>query len=256
MDLHEVAAIIAGAGGGSDLRLRLGTVTALAGDGTFSATIAGSSVAVSGIRAFASVSPTVGKGIWLAIQGADVFGVGSIGAPAGVIPAGLIAMWSGSIASIPAGWALCNGANGTPDLRDKFVVGASRDVGGLAESTVSGAAAQSGGSASTGSSSAGSHQHTDPASGAYQLQLADIPSHRHAITVNLERADSAGTSNTHRGTAAGREIDTTSTSPIDFAGGSGSHSHPSGGLTDAQGSHAHTTATLPPFYALAFIMKL
>lgn len=33
-------------------------------------------------------------------------------------------LWYGSIGSIPAGWILCNGAGGTPDLRDKFVVGA------------------------------------------------------------------------------------------------------------------------------------
>lgn len=38
------------------------------------------------------------------------------------MPQGGIIMWSGTIASIPAGWALCNGANGTPDLTDKFIV--------------------------------------------------------------------------------------------------------------------------------------
>jgi microcystin-dependent protein len=43
-------------------------------------------------------------------------------ATASPIPAGLISLWSGSIGSIPAGWALCNGTNGTPDLRDRFVV--------------------------------------------------------------------------------------------------------------------------------------
>jgi len=37
---------------------------------------------------------------------------------------GMIVIWSGSIASIPAGWALCDGSVGTPDLRNKFVVGA------------------------------------------------------------------------------------------------------------------------------------
>jgi len=31
-------------------------------------------------------------------------------------------MWSGSIATIPFGWKLCDGNNGTPDLRDKFVM--------------------------------------------------------------------------------------------------------------------------------------
>jgi len=40
------------------------------------------------------------------------------------LPVGIITIWSGSTASIPFGWQLCNGTNGTPDLRDKFVVGA------------------------------------------------------------------------------------------------------------------------------------
>ncbi|GAG03199.1 unnamed protein product, partial [marine sediment metagenome] len=38
------------------------------------------------------------------------------------IPAGLILMWSGVIADVPLGWALCNGENGTPDLRDRFIL--------------------------------------------------------------------------------------------------------------------------------------
>lgn len=38
------------------------------------------------------------------------------------IPIGSIIMWSGSI--IPTGWALCDGQNGTPDLRDRFVLAA------------------------------------------------------------------------------------------------------------------------------------
>lgn len=40
------------------------------------------------------------------------------------IPSGLILVWSGSIGSIPAGFVLCDGNNGTPDLRDNFIVGA------------------------------------------------------------------------------------------------------------------------------------
>ena len=39
-------------------------------------------------------------------------------------PSGVIVLWSGSIGSIPAGWVLCNGNNGTPDLRNRFIVGA------------------------------------------------------------------------------------------------------------------------------------
>lgn len=46
------------------------------------------------------------------------------GALAEIVPTGLIAMWSGAADAIPAGFALCNGENGTPDLRGRFVVGA------------------------------------------------------------------------------------------------------------------------------------
>jgi len=45
-------------------------------------------------------------------------------APAGGVPTGGIIMWSGAIANIPSGFALCDGTNGTPDLTDRFVVGA------------------------------------------------------------------------------------------------------------------------------------
>ena len=41
-----------------------------------------------------------------------------------MFPAGIISLWFGSIGSIPAGWVICDGNNGTPDLRDKFVIGA------------------------------------------------------------------------------------------------------------------------------------
>jgi hypothetical protein len=40
-----------------------------------------------------------------------------------MVPRGSILIWSGAVATIPAGWALCDGANGTPDLRSRFVLG-------------------------------------------------------------------------------------------------------------------------------------
>ena len=65
------------------------------------------------------------------------------------LPAGIICIWSGTIASIPAGWQLCDGTNSTPDLRDKFIVCASQDSGGVAKTFVNGLAfLQSGGQAS------------------------------------------------------------------------------------------------------------
>lgn len=40
-----------------------------------------------------------------------------------IVPVGGIMMWSGAINTIPTGWALCDGSNGTPDLSGKFIVG-------------------------------------------------------------------------------------------------------------------------------------
>ena len=45
-----------------------------------------------------------------------------------VVPRGLIASWYGSVASIPSGWQLCDGTNGTPDLRSRFIYGAGGDA--------------------------------------------------------------------------------------------------------------------------------
>ena len=52
-------------------------------------------------------------------------------------------MWSGSVDAIPAGWALCNGENNTPNLRNRFIVGAGDeysvgDVGGQANIALAG----------------------------------------------------------------------------------------------------------------------
>jgi hypothetical protein len=40
------------------------------------------------------------------------------------VPSGFIGLWSGAANAIPAGWLLCNGTNGTPNLVDRFVLGA------------------------------------------------------------------------------------------------------------------------------------
>ncbi|RJP30013.1 MAG: prepilin-type N-terminal cleavage/methylation domain-containing protein [Candidatus Omnitrophota bacterium] len=75
---------------------------------------------------------------------------------------GSIIIWSGTVASIPTGWQLCDGTNGTPDLRDKFVVGARQDSGGTAMTTVSGGLTKTGGEA----------KHT--------MTIAEMPPHSHS----------------------------------------------------------------------------
>ena len=70
---------------------------------------------------------------------------GSAGAQGGLstyaIPSGGIIIWSGAANAIPSGWVLCNGSNSTPDLRDRFIVGAGSgysvgNVGGSATVTL------------------------------------------------------------------------------------------------------------------------
>ncbi len=57
------------------------------------------------------------------------------------VPTGSILLWSGSTGSIPSGWLLCDGTNGTPDLRDRFIIGAGNSyavnaTGGTADAVV------------------------------------------------------------------------------------------------------------------------
>lgn len=82
-----------------------------------------------------------------------------------VIPSGVIVMWSGSQATIPAGWKLCDGTSGTPNLRDRFVIGA-----GSAYNV-----AATGGSANA---AVVSHSHTANST----FTGASLPTHTHSIT--------------------------------------------------------------------------
>lgn len=68
------------------------------------------------------------------------------------VPSGGIIMWSGSIASIPEGWVLCDGNNGTPDLKDKFIIAASQDEGATAKTNIEGSLKLTGGNTNHGHS--------------------------------------------------------------------------------------------------------
>ena len=88
------------------------------------------------------------------VSGNTIFSSIAVPGASRMIPAGIITAWSGTIATIPAGWTLCNGvtvarSNGSgtitpPDLRNQFIVGASQDNGGMAMTGVTGALTQSG----------------------------------------------------------------------------------------------------------------
>jgi microcystin-dependent protein len=131
-------------------------------------------------------------------------------------------MWSGSIATIPAGWLLCNGANGTPDLRDRFVVGAGSTysvaaVGGSADAIVV------------------SHNHT-------ASTTSTDSGHNHNYTFRAQTfAVTGSTIQAWEGTSS----QPTSTG---FAQITSSTTVASAGVSG-------TNANLPPYYALAYIMK-
>ena len=138
------------------------------------------------------------------------------------VPSGLIAIWSGSLGSIPSGWALCNGANGTPDLRNSFILGAGSTyavgaTGGSADAIVV------------------SHTHT-------AASTVTDPGHLHSFTA----AQFVSGSNLSGGTIAVTPQANNTASAVT-------------GVTVATTNTATgvsgTNANLPPYYALAFVMK-
>ncbi len=163
---------------------------------------------------------------------------------AGAVPSGMIMLWYGSVASIPSGWVLCNGSNSTPDLRDRFVVGAGagygvNDTGGAANVTLSVAQMPSH-SHSTNShahsfsgSGSNTHSHGIPkGSGGSQASIANyVPSPRVENVQSSFASDNATISISISGTT----------------GGEAPNTNPDGG----GGSHENR----PPYYALCYIMK-
>lgn len=170
------------------------------------------------------------------------------------IPAGLISLWSGSVA--PSGWALCDGTNGTPDLRNRFIVGAgtSYPLGTTGGSTTSTAA---GGHTHT-ESAAGGHNHAG-LTGDTALTVNQIPSHTHSLTGNTTAEDNnytPGSTLMAEGSIVRGTYNLTTTATGEGAthnhtiGTDGSHSH----TINSVGDHTHSVT--PPYYALAYIMKL
>jgi len=149
------------------------------------------------------------------------------------VPSGGIIMWKGSVASIPSGWHLCDGNNGTPNLTDRFVVGAGNTYavdanGGSADAIVV------------------EHTHT------YSGTTNTTGAHEHSLYLNASSIDD--------GPASGGGVRTDSNGvPTTMYNGqkalsAGDHSHTFSGTTASSGSSG-TNANLPPYYALAYIMK-
>jgi hypothetical protein len=144
---------------------------------------------------------------------------------------GMIILWSGSIASVPSGWALCDGTNGTPNLRDRFIVGAGSTyavnaTGGSTTTTATGSI-----SGNTGSTT---------------LTINQIPSHTHDISTM-----DFGAGSTLFRILSGSD-GAANTKVTQATGGGQGHTHTAGTLAFS----GNAVTSLPPYYALAYIMKL
>lgn len=172
------------------------------------------------------------------------------------IPYGCIVMWSGTIASIPSGWRICDGTNSTPDLRDKFVIGAKLDSAGRAQTTVTGAATYQGGNKDSqlvahihgATSSASVSTDTDSWSG--QIRASD--SGLYAVSGVFTNAGGNGDTFNDNGLSdenvENRNVNISH---------SHSHNHTvSVTTTIASEGVSGTNGNLPPYYAIAFIMKV
>lgn len=142
-----------------------------------------------------------------------------------VVPTGLIAIWSGSIGSIPSGWVLCDGTNSTPDLRNSFILGAGNSY----------SVGQTGGSTDA---IVVSHTHT-------ATSTVTDPGHIHAVTSYYNGSSIANQASSYANQNSASNFNTQSAvTGITVA------------TTNTSTGVSGTNANLPPYYSLAFIMKI
>jgi microcystin-dependent protein len=168
------------------------------------------------------------------------------------LPSGGIILWSGAIAAIPSGWLLCDGGSGTPDLRDRFVVGAGLgyavgDTGGSATVVLETANLPSHSHTFSGSTvSAGAHTHT----------ITD-PGHSHALSAWFTPASpgSGGGGDAGQRLSGLGSYGTNTVITGISVNSAGAHTHTITGTVGTEGAGtAHENR--PPYYALAYIMKI
>ncbi len=151
-----------------------------------------------------------------------------------LVPKGSITIWSGSSKDIPKSWKLCNGRNGTPNLKGRFVVG---DGGGFEKGN-----------------SGGTHKHNHSiVVEAHHLTKEEMPSHVHHPWENYEKGNEYAW--THRnktiyvngGGNTKTYITQEHTSFTASAGGDKGHKHK---------ARSNDRSHLPPYYVLCYIMKI
>jgi len=128
------------------------------------------------------------------------------------VPSGAILIWSGSVANIPTGYVLCNGSNSTPDLRNRFVVGAGT------------------GSNYTISDTGGSNTTT--------LTTGHLPSHSHSTPNHTHTING----HTHSTPNHSHVVDNHTHSTPNHSHGVNAHSHSTPNHNHNMNSHTHSTS--------------
>lgn len=187
-------------------------------------------------------------------EGLDINGVVQVTA----VPESIIWIWSGAVVNIPDGYQLCDGTNGTPDLRNRFIVGAGGaysvgDTGGSnsVTLTLSQLPQHTHPVASSTISSSGAHAHVSP-------NTNSTNNHSHPLRSVLTYF---GGPSKHQGPGV------TDWGSVNKTTTDGAHTHPYS-ISEA-GDHTHTVSATsspvgggqshenrPPYYALAFIMEV
>lgn len=167
------------------------------------------------------------------------------------VPIGGIILWSGLLGSLPANWQLCDGTNGTPDLRDRFLVGAGS---GYAVGANGGAATANlqHDHAGTLAASAGAHTHTQPNTDAGNIHIHQITTSGASATISAQAStgsSSGAEAHTH---LVNSETESAHVHARSDTGSGGTHTHP----VTADNQLSSSQSMLPPYYALAFIMRL
>jgi len=186
---------------------------------------------------------------------------------AATVPVGGIIMWSGDQTTLSKNWVLCDGQHGSPDLRNRFIVGAGDDY----------AFGQTGGAVRHKTSIEGAHSHSVGISvRGHTLTVSELPEHTHFAAAQIMNhggnnidlsQEVAQIARSVQWSGPGRSINNedyvlagtnaaATTGTTSGSGGSGAHSHAASGSIKIAGTHRHITDVRPPYYALAFIMRL
>ena len=267
----SISASISGGNASTASQLQTARTISITGDVTGSTTFDGSSnasisanISNSGVSAGTYGSSSSIPSITVAGDGRLTNVTSNSLSVGGTIPIGGIIMWSG--ASTPSGWALCDGTtvNGyaTPNLQDKFVVGAGSgysigNVGGEATKTLGTANLPShthtaGSLAATG----GNHSHSFSGSGSnthnHNFKSAQQGADRDESNNAIEDQQDEGLTGFYQTENATISITVSGTT-----GASGNLSLGVGGNTgDQGGTMGQAFDNLPPYYAIAYIMRI